>query len=489
MPFLNKKSLNRFIGTILIIAILVPSIYLSFPKKTEAQWAVFDVVTEVNTGISAIANTTGTTKDVGLDAIAWVIAKMIIRKITAQTVNWINSGFKGNPAFVTDPSQFFLNVGDTLAGQVLSNSNLSKLCSPFQAQVRLTLVKNYLSDTSVNNTCTLGMIENNFDSFVNNFSNGGWDAFFNVTQNSQNNPYGSYLNTKNELSVKINSQVAKYDKQASWSNGFLSYEKCKPGTEQPPVAGVSGNGTLTTTTSTQCKTWDYSKANADPTKGPIVSPTCKEYYPTSSQVIDSGLAVGDCTPDNKETVTPGSVIETQMENVFGSSIKQLEAADEINEIVSALLNQLIDSLIGGIGNGLRGLTQQTATSPRSYLEQISQGSAETTAEDNKTQTSIDQTVSTYENQLSNSGTGTTTSSATQPFISLVGDNPMNVSMGSTFIDPGANAFDQKSNTTTFIYSTDTVNTNTTGTFTINYNYTSPSGIPADTVYRTVNIIP
>lgn len=49
--------------------------------------------------------------------------------------------------------------------------------------------------------------------------------------------------------------------------------------------------------------------------------------------------------------TPGAVIEGQLENVLGSGVRQLELADEINEVVAALIGYLVQNvLLNGLSN-------------------------------------------------------------------------------------------------------------------------------------------
>ncbi len=262
--------------------------FLVIPLQAHAQY--FDVVQA--------------TKELVADPIAWIAADQIIKGITAQTVNWINSGFQGNPAYVTDPGQFFLNVADNTAGQYLSTNSaaMNALCSPFRAQVRLALVKNYLSQNQVY-ACNLTTIKNNYEQFTRDFDQGGWSGWFEVTQNNQNNPYGSYLDNQNQLSIQIGNAQNKYSKQLDWGRGILSWEKCPAGHE-----------------------------------------------------LDPALGTGDCSAA-KTTITPGSVIQDQLSNVLGSGVARVVQADEIDEIIGALLNQVIGRVVGGIGSGLFGASQ------------------------------------------------------------------------------------------------------------------------------------
>jgi hypothetical protein len=57
---------------------------------------------------------------------------------------------------------------------------------------------------------------------------------------------------------------------------------------------------------------------------------------------------------------------------LGLGSDKLAVADELNEIVSALLNKLVSSVIGGIGKGLRGLSNpDPATGNQVFTEQLS----------------------------------------------------------------------------------------------------------------------
>lgn len=323
--FKNKLSTRFFTGLILTVFLFS----LLVPQKTNAYMGVVDVVVDptnlVQNTVSAVANpitATMTTlekvKHYVLDPLAWAVAKRMINRLTVQTVNWINSGFQGNPAYLTEPGQFFLNVGDDVASKFLSETSLSQLCTPFKAEVRLALLKNYLStDSSENYSCRLDILKNNYDQFTQDFSVGGWDGWFEVTQNSQNNPYGVYIDTQNQLAKKIGESVQKYQKQLDYGDGFFSFEVCPQGQ---------------TVTQQQI---DDGLAMGDP-----------NYV---------GWKAGDCWV-KKETSTPGKVIEQQLEGQLGSGIRQLELADSFNEIVSALVTQLVGKITagGGNGGGLRG---------------------------------------------------------------------------------------------------------------------------------------
>ena len=80
--------------------------------------AVQNTLTAANTGITAVS-TAGLLNKELLDGIGWAIAKQIMSQMTQSLVNWINSGFQGSPAFITDLNGFLLDALDTAAGEYI----------------------------------------------------------------------------------------------------------------------------------------------------------------------------------------------------------------------------------------------------------------------------------------------------------------------------------------------------------------------------------
>ena len=78
---------------------------------------------------------------------------------------------------------------------------------------------------------------------------------------------------------------------------------------------------------------------------------------------------------------------------------------------------------------------------------------------------------------------------TAPVITLLGDNPMTIEVGTTFTDPGATASDAgDGDLTSSIVVSGSVDTSTIGTYTLTYDVSDTSGNPADSVTRTVNVV-
>lgn len=298
----------------------------------DASNFVQNTMTAANTTISSVSGVARTTKDFALDALAWMVVNLIIERMAAQTVNWINSGFQGSPAFITDTGGFFQDLGDKVAGEFIFNHpNFNFLCGPISARVRLTLAQNYVQDNRVWR-CTLTNVVSNIDNFMDDFSQGGWDGFFELTMRPQNNPIGAYLQAESELMARIFTRQETLNKELNWGKGVLSYKEClRRGPDQ------------------------------------VIQVPQPDGEPTEE------IVQGECLEERINT--PGSVIESKLNSTLDSGRQRLQVADEINEIVGALLTQMTSQIVGGIGKGLRSLSQPSSggTQSTSFANQLLQG--------------------------------------------------------------------------------------------------------------------
>ena len=136
-----KKTFKniRKISTIVLMTLIAIVSYL--PAKPahallgegdEVQDPIVETQTSIINGedtISAAANDNLWIKEYVLDPIAWMVAKTMVQSMTNSTVAWINGGFNGSPAFIQDPEQFFMKLGDNIAGNFTMLSYRSK-CPP-----------------------------------------------------------------------------------------------------------------------------------------------------------------------------------------------------------------------------------------------------------------------------------------------------------------------------------------------------------------------
>jgi|GEM_PF-1091681 len=277
--------------------------------------------------ISAAADTALVQKEFVYDQIAFNIARTAVASIVRSIVNWINSGFQGEPAFVQDLEMHMQNLADATAGEFIRDiDELEFLCSPFRLDVRTALDNSYRNSGFEYESaqCTLSDVTNNIEGFLGgSFNQGGWDAFHEVTSNPINTPTGAYLASEAEMRMRIVDARGEEIQQLNWGDGFLSYKEC----------------TVTN--------------------------------PDGSTTVSSGNAV-DPAGANCRVQTPGAVIADQINTSLGLGAQQLITADEINEIIGALIGQLAQQALTGV-NGLLGLSSggpSTNGGSSSYLDDI-----------------------------------------------------------------------------------------------------------------------
>lgn len=262
-------------------------------------------LTAASTAISATAQTLFNMKKLTIDPLAQTLARMIVQSMTQSIVRWINGGFNGSPAFISDMKQYLLQQADIAAGNYIYNDpSLSFLCSPFKIDVTVALATSYYNETQngMNTQCTLTDVSNNISNFLNgDFGSGGWASWFQISLNPQNTPTGAYLASKVELDNRVAQAQNQLNQEANWGNGFLSYKTC---------VNVTANGKTT--------------------------PHCT-------------------------IATPGKVIVSQLDKALGAGQDTLVSANEVNQVVSALFAQLAYHAVSGV-TGLLGLSSSGGSS-------------------------------------------------------------------------------------------------------------------------------
>jgi hypothetical protein len=265
-----------------------------------------------------------------LNAIAWAVAKTAIQSITKSMVNWINSGFQGSPAFVTDLEYNLGRLQDTIADDFfdsLADNTGIDVRSPFQDQI-----SDYLRQSYYRSTGTDGFWSRNlYDAHENeedaeaylggDFSRGGWDAWMKTVLNDNNNPVGAFFTAQDELFNKIESTRVTRLNELQWGRGFLSWRGDCIQTEA--MANAAQDASNVTSLDNQAT--------------PLAAKEkCLKY-------------------DIKTASSP---------------LRQLELADSINEIVGAVVGQMVNQVLGGVG--LSGLSNPSQGGGRSYVDRASE---------------------------------------------------------------------------------------------------------------------
>ena len=269
--------------------------------------------TEISTTGNNDVKTTGSLMGgpPGLDSIGYCIINAVIEMLTQATIEWINSGFDGNPAFVENPEQFFKDIADTTAAsflqEIVGGTTGIDICQPFRLQIVTGLSGNGNANNYANQAkCTLNDISSAFEGSGVDFDyeeytsgnseySGSWDAWYNTSQNDQNNPYGAYFMAQKELEKRLSVKGNNAKLDLTMGNGFLSFKKC------------SQDSTFT---------------NSD----------------GSTRVVKGVCGV----------TTPGSVIENQVNEALGAGRERLIMADKFDQVITALVNQLIKTALNEV---------------------------------------------------------------------------------------------------------------------------------------------
>jgi hypothetical protein len=342
MQHFTKKILAGILG----ITLSFSAVFGSLPNTAHAGGApVFDALNLIENAFTAIKSSAQVTKDYILDTLVWEVGNLAIQSMTRSIVNWINSGFQGSPAFVTDLNQNLRGVQDAVARRFFDSLATQDITQTVGQDRVLDAVRlAYYLRTSPESfytryPVTLGEVSPDPESYLaGDFSQGGWNAWFETVMNPQNNPFGANDLLNRELDAVVSNATNNRIQELSWNRGFLSWRgECQqygPGGGQPPPIDSELDGA-----------------------------------PESLGSEDNCVAYA--------VRTPGSVIMEQLNDRLGDNVNRLVSADEFNEIVGALLNQLVLQVLGGGegGGGLAGVSQPTSGGGSSFINRATQPSA------------------------------------------------------------------------------------------------------------------
>jgi len=321
--FRTKGSFTAvFVGALLLLSSVTAAPQVARAADYDSPLQVFNsLVTSVSTAAEKVLN-------YSLNGLAWEMANLAIESMTKSTVNWINSGFQGSPAFVTDLKQNLNGVSDAIAGRFfdeLAATNFGS--SPFQDRVLDSVRLGYYLRTSPESFYTrypysLSQVSADDRAFLRgDFQQGGFNAWFSTVMNPENNPYGANMLANEALEGAIGNGISVRTQELNWSKGFLSWRG-----DCIATASNAGDGST-----------PVNLTNED---------TCIDH----------------------EVRTPGSVIEDQLNSALDAGQERLIVADDFNEIISALLNQLVGQVLGGSDGGLVGVSRPSSGGGSSFVD-------------------------------------------------------------------------------------------------------------------------
>ena len=282
-----------------------------------------------------------------LNAIGKAVIKILIQKITLSTVNWIQGGFQGGPAFVTDYKQFF---GDIAKNEVLSFGleidDAKKY--PFGRDFMIGVANSFNNKFATNAEYSLDTMikqtnpENSVLAFSADFSRGGWGAWEAMTQIPANNPLGFQLMASNELGARLegtSQSVAEGIRTGlEQADGFLGDEKCTDpwGVTREEDSAALAAGVKPGDPKTNITTY-YIDANGNRTSSPFGA--------DGKTPNQRGSSISPLRRCNKwEYVTPGATIANKINTTLGYKDRALLDAETINDAIAAILDASLAKL-------------------------------------------------------------------------------------------------------------------------------------------------
>ncbi len=342
---MNLRSTSFFkkvLTLVIALALIVPAGVSFSPRPAYALFGIgditFDPTNLVQNIFSAVKSSALVTKEYVLDTLAYQVAEVARQSVIRSLVNWINSGFQGSPAFVTDLKRNLRGVEDavaqrffaSLASQDITDSDAQdRVISLARIGYFLTTSRESFYERYPN---TLTQVSPDANAFLEgDFSQGGFDAWFSAVLVPQNNPYGMQELINQDLQRLTSEARDSRLQELSWNRGFVSWRgEC---IDQNPQGE-------------------------------------QEYLPGDDLPADLSVDLtGEDACAEFEIETPGSVIVEQLNKTLGSNIDKLVSADEMNEIIGALLNQLVGHVLGTNGGGFRSASRPSSGGGSSIVDQ------------------------------------------------------------------------------------------------------------------------
>ncbi|HEU0080774.1 MAG TPA: discoidin domain-containing protein [Candidatus Paceibacterota bacterium] len=337
---------------------------------------VLGSVVPVGDTVTNIGVTGSFTKDCILTPIAIKMARTMARNISNSIVNWINSDFKGKPAFVTDFGSLAKDSADEVIGNFIYGSDLNFLCQPFSFKIRLALATKYQQPFQEQIRCRVTDVTKNVSSFVKANGGAGWNNWLEITTQPQNNVYGAYLMADSQLAQNVQSALNVKNDQLKMGNGFLDFQVCEKWIEPGKSSGIVADSAASA--AAQSSTYSSSPFNStlqptntsltggslgasgnSPLQGASVGfgvPVTANTLPTFKDSAGKTFGV-EKTCSKWVTKTPGAYVAELGKPVLGGWADQLNLATDIDQIVGALINHFGEKVVSG-AQGFLGLSSK-----------------------------------------------------------------------------------------------------------------------------------
>ncbi len=320
-----------------------------------------DLLNTGATGIGATSDTASFWKECVLDGLAKSVVNSVLQTMIRETTLWVNRGFDGSPAFIKDRDAFFESVADRVVSDIIeNNAQLQFLCEPFEFDLKYRLNIDFYGTDVYEPYCTIDDIGDNIDGAIDlvekNFS---WDNFLDVNVREGNNIWGVYYNLKNDIDSRIVEEKKEVEEDEKRGSGFLSIKKCvQDGETSYGVDKYSPEQIASLKAEVAGYEEKYKKINfagnlsaAEIEKRQEEANDLIAKIQKIESVLDSTGFADDLPAEDKscKQTTPGNVISESLNKAIGSDTEYLQLADEFDELITALINQLVKTVLSEAG--------------------------------------------------------------------------------------------------------------------------------------------
>lgn len=319
------------VGTVSGSTVATVETAVSVPVQDAAANIFLGTIEGVTTASSAF-------QDIGkmqLDALAYKVAQCTLDQLTNNTIKWIQGGFEESPKFAIDTRSLFEDIANGVSADFANQIRNLQVCD---------FTPNFIDDLAdrvdifpqlrrlpPKIQCPFPAQNVSASQFYNEFSVLGWKGM-ETSLSDNGNSFGVSILTNDALAARQATAKATSDQKLSWSNGFVDMLETDP---------------------SKC---NYPSDVYDPYLG-----WDKKYVPSSPNYV------GDATMkfiqrESCPTTTPGKVIGDSLMKAIGAKQDKLGFADNMNKIISALIDELTSEAVHGIFKAANNATPATGPS-------------------------------------------------------------------------------------------------------------------------------
>ncbi len=309
-----------------------------------------------------------------LNGIAISLARNQLTAMTKATMNWVTTGFNGDPFYIRNINSFVKNISDEILNNELSMfkdgaGNWNTTDYPYGRSFSRSLINARETATDPLNSLKYDLTSYlepgaTTEDFSRDFSRGGWNAWLALTQRPQNNPLSFTMLASEAIAEKQAREVENAKEELANNDNFLSQKKCvvysstkKIGQVQIEKSKAAQEVERAEEERKEAQRAINAATNAEENfeaKGLLddANVRVKEAY-ANAMALDA--TINDLQNDKDcaewEVITPGSLIKDKVSKVLNSPETQLEVADTINDFLNILFSNLINKLrINGLSS-------------------------------------------------------------------------------------------------------------------------------------------